>query len=90
MLTEAQLVLRPPSRRLVIECFAAHDVGYCMAKAQDARNLAAGRSGGTEPAASIPPWSFKIVQGLGAGRLLRRPQLGKAHGRKIRMSITKG
>ena len=77
MLTEAQLVLRAPSRRLVIECFAAHNTSYCIARAQDARTLAAGRSGGTEPAASIPPQRFEIVQGLEAGRLLRRPQLGK-------------
>ena len=55
MLTEAQLVLRPPSRRLVIECFAARKVDYYMAKAKDARTSAAGRSGGTEPAVSIPP-----------------------------------
>ena len=48
-----------------------------MAKARKVRYLAVRRSGGTEPAASMPPWELESVQGWGAGRLLRGPQLGK-------------
>ena len=62
-----------------------------MAKAREVRYLAVGRSGGTEPAASIPPWELEIVQGWGVGRLLRGPQLGKPMAdQQIRMSITNG
>ncbi len=80
MLTEAQLVLRPPSGRSVIE-FLLLPRSVTMAKAQKVRNLAIGRSGGTEPAASIPLWELEIVQGRGGGEVAERSPARKAHGR---------